>query len=201
MMENWLHQCRTAFGEPPRRFGFWERYGYLRIPKPKWCTRADLMSQIFRAQKRILRDGLVVWGHLIQANMLLFKPGPMDHPGEVVYCPERLRRVDPDELATVAHRLGSLKGTSPRDENLRSIADYLTNERIRVFGLEVPRSVSPRLRCMISSVQFRRLHLPAQRLRKGLFPIVVLPESPRLAIVLPARYWPEELVAWWSAGK
>jgi hypothetical protein len=155
------------------------------------------MFQIFRERKRILRDGIVVWGAVIQANRMIFTPGPRDVPGEVVYCPDLSRKVNVGVLSAVAGRLFSLKGTTPDDQNLNGIANYLANERIRVFGLPVPHSVSPELPCMISTIFFRRTHLPNRVLSSKMLPIILLPKAPRLAMVLPSKYWPDELVAAW----
>ena len=196
-MQNLLEQAREALGPAPRTFSPWLSLTYLRVPKPRWLTPRDGLVDFFRGREQLLREGNVVWGHLIQANSKLFRPGKKDHPGEVVYPLNPNREVHLEELAEIAQRLFQLKGTSPSDRELAGLAKYLTNERIRVFGLRVPREVAPRTRCGISTVFFRRPHLPDRMLSCSFFPLVVSRQDPRLAAVVPSRYWPQELIESW----
>lgn len=198
-MQKALDECRTNFGPPGRAFSFWERLSYLRIKCPSWCSDTDDLTIFFRHKDRLLENGEVVWGHIVQANSLLFSPGKDNCPGEMVYVPNPKAVVDPQELATVASRLFDLKGTEPGDPGLASIANYITDERIRVYGLRVPSAVSPRLTCAVSTVFFARHHLPQRQLCSPLMPIIISVEKPRVVMPLPARYWPEELVQWWCS--
>ena len=160
-------------------------------PQDKLTTLFDHLPQVFT-------EGTVVWGHIIQANVLMFKPGADNCPGELVYSLDRKRQVQPQYLQELAANLFRLKRTSPDDAELAPIADYLTDEYIRVFGLKVPRSVSPSVPCRISTTFFVRKHLPQKRLCKSLLPIVVLTEKPHVAMPLPECYWPKKLLEWWS---
>jgi hypothetical protein len=47
-----------------------------------------------------------------------------------------------------------------------------------------------------TTVLVRRLHLPARKLSNGYFPLVVDRPSGAAAI-LPARYWPQEVLSDW----
>lgn len=193
-----LSQCREAFGAAPRRFGLWNRYFYLRLPRPKWCHPQEGLWPLFRDLDSLLKYGEVVWGHVVQANRLMFQPGPWNCPGEMLYCPLTQRAVDPEALGEIAHKLFDLKGTIPRDRQLACISNYLTNERIRVFGLQVPPFLSGTLPCMVSTVFFKRQHLPLRRLCSSLMPLIISPQQPRLAMILPERYWPRELISFWT---
>jgi hypothetical protein len=196
----WLEQCRDSFGEPPRSFGWWNRLTYLRVPRPSWCHSEEPLGKFFSRKNALLQDGIVVWGYMIQANSILLHPGPYaaySAPGEVVYCLDSTQAVEPFALQEVARNIGALKGTKPEDQDLAGIADYLTDERTRVFGLRVPRSLSPELKCAISTLYFVRKHIPGRFLRTPLFPIILAPGKPRIVMLLPERYWPKELVDWW----
>lgn len=197
-MDSLLEECRRKFGPPPRNFSFWEWNGYLKAGKPIWCDTSDDLLQFFQGQRKLMEGGGVLWGHLIQANRLMFSPGMFSCPGEVVYCLDRGAPNVLPELSTVARDIGSLKGTRPSDPALNTIANYLTDERIRVFGLDVPEILSPDIRCAISTVFFTRKHLPDGVLRNPFFPIVVSPQRPRLAAVVPSRYWPQQLIGSWK---
>ncbi|HEX5445823.1 MAG TPA: hypothetical protein VFW87_18495 [Pirellulales bacterium] len=95
-------------------------------------------------------------------------------------------------------QLYSLKGSAPEDPELAPIATYLTDEMIRVFGLPVPKTISPNLPCRIFTTFFVRKHLPLRRLCTPLLPIVANPSEPYVAMPLPARFWPQPLVDGWS---
>ncbi len=199
-MLDYLQECRENFGEAPRTFSWWDRLTYLRVPsKPAWLKASpdDKIMTYFDYFADVMRDGKVVWGHVIQANYQMFEPGPNNCPGEMVYALDTDGSFLPATLRNVAIRLGELKGTDPEDSELAPIADYLTDEMIRVFGLKVPSQLSPRVRCRISTVYFIRKHLLEEMILQSLIPLVVLPQKPFVATVLPEQFWPDELVDWW----
>jgi hypothetical protein len=199
-MRDALHRCRSNFGEAPRRFSVWERLTYLRVPTPLWLRvhPADGLATLFRNLDSLYSDGTVVWGHVVQANSQLFEPGKRNLPGELVYSIEDRDIVEPGDLGDVAEALFELKGTTPDDPGSKAIADYLTDERVRVFGLPVPHSVSPSVRYRMSTVYFVRKHLPQGRLCSPLLPLLVHGREPHVALVLPERYWPRDFAAWWA---
>lgn len=195
-----IDECIDNFGPAPRRLSLWDRLTYFRIPKPDWLIDdpSDRINILFQNLPGLFTNGSVVWGHIVQANRLMFEPGVHSCPGELVYSLADPRRVTPEALHQVATRLYELKGSATQDPELAPIANYLTDEHIRVFGLRVPKKISTYLSCRISTTFFVRKHLPQRRICRLLMPIVINPESPRVAMPLPARYWPKPLVEWWS---
>ena len=128
-MQKALNECRERFGPPGRTFSFWERLFYLRVKCRAGRDEDDDLNTFFRHKDRLLENGEVVWGHVVQANALLFSPG--------------------------------------RDS-------------------------------AVSTIFFARHHLPQRRLCSPLLPIIVRLRS-RASTPLPARYWSEKLVEWWSS--
>ncbi len=200
-MNKLIADSAAKFGYSPRSFSIFDRMGYMRVKKPKWLKQHpdDKISLFFDRLPSVFKNGKVVWGHIIQANSTLFEPGTNDSPGELVYSLEDSRDCA-EMLPIVAHRLYSLKGTEPTNPELAPIANYLTDQYIRVFGLDVPRCVCSNLNCKISTSLFVRKHLPGSMLCQSLLPIVVLKDTPKVAAALPARYWSDELLHWWFAG-
>jgi hypothetical protein len=196
-----IAECAARFGPAPRRFGLWDRLTYLWLVRPEWIYREpiDDLETLFLNRWKLWRNGTVVWGHIVQANNQLFTPGKSDNPAEVVYS-----LADPDigleELSDIASGLYAMKGTTPSDPAHRAIADHLTNEYTRVFGLPVPADISRRRQCLVSTTYVVRKHLPppGRCLRGTLLPLVVLPTPPHVALPLPSRYWPKSLVEWWT---
>lgn len=194
LLQRGLRECINNFGSPPRDDILRDKR-YFRVPKPLWARmdRADKINTIFRSSDSLFRSGVVVWGHIIQANQLMFEDGSRNCPGELVYSLADVQRVDPHTLASVASDLYSLKGTHPTSPDLAHIAEYLTDEMIRVHGLEVPASISPHVPCRISTTFFVRKHLPFRCLMTPLMPIVVSRSEPHVAMPLPERFWSDTL--------
>lgn len=188
------------FGATPRKFSLWDGLTYLRVARPEWLYQNpnDELETLFLTLSKLKRNGQVVWGHIVQANSQLFSPGRWDCPAEVVYSLH-----DPDtgleELSEIAGELYGMKGTEPDDPVLQVIADYLTNEMTRVYGLAVPASICQRYRCQITTTYVVRKHLPKpdRCLRRRFLPLVVHPTT-HVALPLPSRYWPKALIEWWA---
>jgi len=195
-----LNDCVENFGPVPRPHSLWTRYRYLRIPDPPWLRQHphDKMALLFQNVQALFTHGVVVWGHVIQANMLLFEEGNDDCPGEVVFSFARSVQRNPINLQAVSSSLYALKGTNSDDPELDPIADYLAAETVRVFGLPVPPAISPATRCHISTTFFARKHLPDRRLCAMLLPMVVQRDEPHLALPLPERYWPDDFRDRWT---
>lgn len=176
------------------------RLTYLRVSKPAWLRSnpTDKLTTHFKNLNSVFANGMVTWGQIIQANVLMFEDGSVDCPGELVYSIDDPERVDPEHLQYVAGELFRLKGTKPSDQELRPIADYLADEIIRVFGLPVPTCISPSISCTISTTIFVRKHLPNRRLCSTLLPVIVNRREPYIATPLPERYWPREFIEWWQ---
>ncbi|MFI0446908.1 hypothetical protein [Actinomadura sp. 6N118] len=152
-------------------------------------------------QDRLLEQGRVVWGGLVQANTLLFGKGRHDSPAEILYSPDPMLDDRPDLLAEVAQRLFALKGSRQADAELQTISDTLANELEDAPHAPVPRSM-PRsmagsLPLFTTTVLVSRRHLPDGVLRGGLFPLIVHPELDS-TMILPSRYWAPTLVQAWS---
>lgn len=191
-----LRESIRNFGRPPRQFSLWERWSYLNPIRPMW-VRIDPLQTLFRNLHELYSNGIVVWGHVVQANCRMFEPGTANLPGEIVYSLDEGQNVDHLYLGTVANELLSLKGGNPGESELAQIAEYLTDERARVFGLKVPPTISLAPRCQISTTLFVRKHLPSRRVCSPILPVIVNPGEPRVVLPLPMRYWSKDVVDWW----
>lgn len=166
---------------------------YLSMPSPSWLARDPLKAAVDTYPKLWI-GGKIVWASLIQANGTLFSVGDNTSPGEVVYDP--VGTLDHTELRKIARKLGALKGTKPSDPVALAIANHLTAETTRAFGLPVPESISSKS-LRVATVLFHREHLPNKRLTLNYFPLLIHPAYPGIAMVLPSRWWPQELIDRW----
>lgn len=199
MLQKALQSCREEFGKPPRRFGWWERNTYLWVPTPLWAKqhKSDKLHELFKNIPTLFKEGVIVWGQIIQANQQLFSQGDNDHPGEVLFSASKRFESDVNLLRQIAHSVANLKGTQPDEPHAATVADYLTNEMIRVFGLKAPDLIGCGISCRISTTFFVRKHLPNGYLSNSVLPLVVLPREPYYAMPLPSRYWAPALIRDW----
>lgn len=205
MNQDPIVECARNFGPPPRGVSLWDRMTYWRFRRPNWLygDHRDDMNKLLRNLGKLRRNGVVAWGRVIQANNRLFSRGRIDSVGEMVFSIDRATSNHFAEIDSVAKELASLKNTRPTNPLLAQIADYLTDEFIRVFGLPVPTAISPRLACRISSILVYRKHLPRpdRCLKRMHVPLIVGPKPPHFAMILPSRYWPESLLDWWHSDE
>jgi len=199
-LQKLIEECRGKFGGPgKRKFSLLDRWGYMKVPKPKWCTAEDELCQFFKNQRDVFQYGVVVWGHIVQANSLLFEPGDDDCPASIIFCPSPAVQVDSSHLRTVASQLFQLKGTTPTDPELKKFADMLTDEMVRTVGLQVPSQLSRGIPLFEAATFICRKHLPPPSYLTGsMFPLVVSPKKPFYNFPLPARYWPKSLIRSWK---
>ena len=62
---------------------------------------------------------------------------------------------------------------------------------------EIPLALTSMVPMIATTVLVRRLHLPERKLANGYFPLVV-ERANGAAAILPARYWPAEVLADWQ---
>lgn len=190
-----LQQCRAKFGPATRRIQNKRLARRLHIPLPEWIDQDEDLQLFFREYGKVLNEGYVTWGHTVQANGLLYQPGEENCPGEVLYCKDAEANIPPEKLQKLASSLYQLKGTNPDHQGLRPIAEHLTNEHTRVFGLNVP--VRSNHSFALSTVFFDRSYLPERMLTASLYPVVVSTSGSGVVVPLPFEFWPEALLLWY----
>ena len=172
--------------------------GPVPIDAPPWAGDDQLRHLSDNAQA-LLREGRVVWGAVVQANGALMQPGSSaGAPGEILYDPHG--RVPDADLHAIARTVLALKGRNFDLPDLASISQYLNDEHIRVFGLDLPARLSA-YPLKVSSTWFERAHLPGGVLAQPLIPVLISDAHPGAVLPLPASFWPANLLeAWAPAG-
>jgi hypothetical protein len=182
----------------PHRLGLLERL-YLRVSPPGWCRTDDLMAA-FRDRGKLLHEGQIVPAVLVQANAALFERGADDAPANVIYTTDSDAEQPVARMLEVARKIFSLKDTKPEDADEARFARMVSYELGRDFRVTVPEGLSGGLDLTYTTVMVHRRHLPEGRLAVPYFPLVIHPES-RAAMILPARYWPDDFIdEWVQAG-
>jgi hypothetical protein len=188
-----IKRCVDALPEHERAYPF--------VPRPEWLS-GDALWKTFNDMPKLLRNGKVVWAHIIQANTQLFKRGEHGHPAEIVYDPRG--ETAPQDLAPIAQALFALKAkhasldaNDPSQRPLLAIAEYLNAETARVSALAVPKAITDQ-NMLISSIYVERAHLPSGHLQLPYFPVLISEACAGSAMVLPSRWWPTAVLAQWQ---
>lgn len=170
------------------------RYHY---PPPAWLRGADPLYGAYVHGERLLRNGEVVWGHVVQANTLLFSPASgHDCPAAVLHaedasCDHALHR-----LSRAAHEAYELKEKRPVAAGYKEVGAYLADEHTRGSKMPVPPGIARGRRLVITDVLIHRAALPLPYLASTFFPVLVAPDIPTV-ILLPAPLWADDLVEAW----
>lgn len=165
-------------------------HGPLGVTAPEWFSHDPVFQRWFAALPALWRGDSVVWSQLVQANSLLFRAGTADCPGEVLFDPTG--RVDPERFPAAAQAMYGLKGLRLRNPWVKFFAQALTHERVRTSGHDLPARLGAR-GLQTASLLFFRKHLPGGVLSGGKLPLLVSREHPGIVMMLPAKYWPENL--------
>ena len=158
------------------------------------------MRLFFKEKARLVKTGEVTAGIVVQANAAAFSRGPYTHPADILYPADASAGFDVTDLADVRDRLVDLRADETAGA-ARSFADALRKETSRAFGAPVPGVLDGRRPHALTSTLVYRGMLPGGTLSRTLLPLVVAPESPRVALVVPKAYWPEDMFEWWVDGQ
>lgn len=140
-------------------------------------------------QKRILKEGKVAIGALVQANVDLFEKGKENLPAGYIYSEDPFFLECPGELLGLADALFQTKGESGYHPSIQKLADLLADEYERIFGYKLPRDLLDGKEVYFTTVVVDRNHLPAKKIEGRLYPMLVLPGEEPDAILLPHWHW------------
>jgi len=155
----------------------------------------------YRCKFMLLKNGNVVWGHLVQGNSGLFQPGKEDLYASLVYSPTLLTNDNLPELARIAWELYELKDKKiehPEVIDLKPIAAAITYEYRRPLLMKVPDSIAKNQSVYFASVLVYRKHLPKGNLQSNWFPLLVAPHLSKEIMILPSQYWHQNLLEAWT---
>lgn len=194
-----ISETERKLGPPPRHLGFNEEvfsffctYHGLRY---RWAS--DKLYMVFNSRRRLLREGEVALGMLVQANVELYSPGEYDLPASAIYSS---RRTTPDllkALSECAQRLYALKNTEPDEPEEKKFAEMITDEYRREMRVPVPKEIAGVGGVTLTTLMVFRSDLPHDYLTNSFFPMLVHRETPA-TIIVPFKYWPDEILHAWE---
>ncbi len=154
-------------------------------------TGDDRFLRLYEEQDLLLREGIVIWGQIVQANTLLFTRGLDDCPAAIVYSLDETVDTNPLILQTAAARLFSIKGDDT-DEDLQPFSSRLADEHTADWKLKVPTRLTQGIECFYITTMVIRKHLPGRHLKGATFPFLVCPSKTDVGMILPGKYWSRE---------
>ncbi|WP_020470388.1 hypothetical protein [Zavarzinella formosa] len=194
--------CRELIGPTPRSLDGREADACrLELSPDLAALLTQSKDQLLRiiADQKALRDrGQVVWGHLVQANKILFEPdNTLTLPANVVYSLDPYFDGRVAQLATIARGLFARKGSVPGERELREFVRVITDERERIMRRELPRTYCGGHSVYFTSCFIQPGHLPGNCLLQSAFPMLVNYKETEAVMLLPSRFWPKPLVSQW----
>jgi hypothetical protein len=198
-MQHLIQACRERIGDPPRTFSRAERETF-HIPRPEWLEKRDGLGSILREQEKLRDNGQVRWGAISMANFQLWAPGCTTCPGLIAFSLDTSFDDRPFELREIATAVFDLRDEEQEDPELAELRHFVVDELARPSCFPVPESLTGQPGLCISSILLERTHLPFGYLAAPVFPILVNPEVSKQVVLLPAAYWPEELMALYYQG-
>lgn len=197
-----LNGCRERFGPPPRTLDAVDIEACRLNVSPEleaaFRESNDPMLRILSDQRALLDRGEVVWGHLVQANQILFdSSNTHTAPANVIYSLDPAFDGRVDLLGGFAHGLFARKGSVPGERELREFVRVITDERERMMRRELPRTYCGGRSVYFTTCFIRPGHLPGNRIAQPEFPLLVNPRETEAVMILPSRFWSADLVGQW----
>jgi Zn-dependent protease with chaperone function len=196
-----LETTRKRFGHRPRQIAG-QALQPLKISKKSLSqSLGPKIAAVFdKEQQRLLREGQIVWAHLVMANVKLFEPGKTDFPALVVYSPDPAFDGDLEALETIANAVFALKDQPAADPDLAEFAQMIADVHTYYFSKPVPRKLAAGRTVFCSVIPVHRKHLADDYLAASWFPLLTLPCQCKHVMILPARLWDRNLVEYWRSG-
>ena len=186
-----LDTTRQNFIKAGRRIGL--------LPRPDWLDSDDTLSRIYDELSELEATGEIHYGALVQANEYLFNEHPAYNlPANIVFSANTYYEQNPGELREVASEIFDHKGLDNAPEHLRQVVDAVTDEYERLYNIRLPMHERPE--SFFTTIIVFRKHLPGRKLQGSIFPVLTNPDKLKSTLILPMRYWTDELVSYFEEG-
>ena len=194
-MSNSFEICRHNLGAAPRVFGRAARREMV-LKAPSWSA-SDPLGRVADAQPMLLERGRVAPAVLVQANAQLYAPGTTDSAALALWSEDARLETDLQLLRELAAQLFDYKGETPAEpvpDAMKPFANFVTKERARPLAEPLPTDWGLEgASFFLSALLVWRAHLPCGFLTSRVVPLLVLPSETKAAMILPGRFWADEL--------
>lgn len=174
----------------------------IELSRPSWLDSSDRMSEIYSKKALLLQQGEIVYAHLVQANVILYKRfPPFDCPAQIVYSTEPYFMKHPEKLQDIAWGIYKYKGQALETipDEWKEVARVITDELDRAdFSFELNVNEKSLEYHMIPTMIYRKL-LPKRKLCGSLLPVLTMPDCKQV-FILPKKYWTKKFTEMWVEG-
>jgi hypothetical protein len=194
-----IERCREKLGPPVELDTSW----FGRRPTERRHFATDCKGESFLGAapskcKLLLAQGRVVWGHPVKANADAYHDGRGDDLGVIVYGANESADGDVAALARLAEAVSDLRDQDPTDPDLIRLREVMLKDmRGSLAPQELPRQMTGGRTVVMADTQFHRRRLPIGRVIKSPLPLLILPEKTQANMILPLKYWSDELAEAW----
>lgn len=185
-----IEKTRALLGPPPRRL-LDDKMPPGRFP---WLRAGHAAHPIWTNRVELARKGFVTMGVIVQANVMLWEPGPHDSAAQVLYAAAPWEEdVSEPLLEAIARECMGLRRATWRDPALARIGALLDAENTWTIGERIPDVLAFGANVRTGATLVPRSFLPLGYLSTGLLPLFV---SKDVDYVLPVPWtvWDAELV-------
>ncbi|MCM8531565.1 MAG: suppressor of fused domain protein [Lentisphaeraceae bacterium] len=192
-----INSTRDTFAKSRGCMGFFEKRKFKPKP-PMWIkVLGGGLRDIYRDCELLRTEGQIVWGHIIQANELLFDPSAKQNcPAAALYSLDPYYDGNLEELEFIAGSLFDLKGVET-SANLQKFSDILADERTTQMKLKIPHELTGGRDVFYTSIMVHRNQLPVPFLAASAFPLLVHKNRTHSTMILPSKYWSNDMVGYW----
>ena len=192
-----INSTRDEFASSRNKMGFFEKRKF-RMKAPAWIKLSGSKLKNIYSDNELLRtEGKIVWGHIIQANSLLFDPSAKENcPAAALYSLDPYYDGNLEELEVIAGSLFDLKGEKT-SRSLQKFSDILADERTIQMKLKIPHELTGGRDVFYTSIMVQRNQLPVPFLAASAFPLLVHERKTKSTMILPAKYWSQDMIGYW----
>lgn len=158
----------------------------------------DVLLTITKEQHFLHDHGQIFWGHLVQANNLLFR-SDNEHtlPAAIIYSTDPHYDGDVVALRELAKELVIGKGAEPSNEVMRDFVNQLSREYEKILKRQLPMAFCEGRTIHYAWIFVQPNHLPSGNLASQWFPVIVSEKETEAVMILPSYFWPSQLLTYW----
>ena len=187
-----LEKTKTKFEESRGSYAISDRF-----TRPSWMKENDELFKLYANLDRLLEEGCVQLGCIVQANTMLFeysffKPVlHIDCPATIIYTSDQYYCDNHDELEELASNIFQLRDCDYMTKEEQELVDILNNEKQRAFNVEIPHSLTGGRDVKLTTIVVHRKHLEEKKLCQSIYPVLTIDCEQCEAMILPQRYYVE----------
>lgn len=188
-----LQKTKIKFEESKGSYAISDRF-----TRPSWMTDKDEpLLKLYGNLDRLLEEGCVELGCIVQANTMLFKYSflkpvlHMDCPATIIYTSDQYYCDNPDELEELADNIFNFRECDYITKEEQELADILNDEKQRAFNVQVPYSLTGGREVKLTTIMVHRKHLEEKKLCQRIYPVLTIDSEECEAMILPKRYYVE----------